>query len=307
MTTATVTRRCPTCGRDVTVALAPSPPTQWFPCPHCRTPLAVVVPREPPPLYSWEVVPGLYPALARPRVPRWRPQRAAVGALLAVAVLAAVFAGALTYYGVAAGSSGDFAVSGTVEKIVGGAEVPAGSASVALSEEGGAQQFAMTGADGTFAFVGVPSGGVSLNITLPGYRTFELLTFVSSVYDAGSHALTIVLHPGDPANRTSLSLSPFTDLESFLASVGTGVVLFGLVALTAALAVVGTRRSDQPALGVVGGGAGLFAPITLYLLGVATAFPLLASATATVAAFGGFALALRAAELARSSPAVGSD
>ncbi|MGC2360173.1 MAG: hypothetical protein WA691_07740, partial [Thermoplasmata archaeon] len=71
MATSTVYLRCPACGGDLRVVLASEPATQWFPCPHCRTPVPAVVPRDPPPLYSWEVLPGLYPALPRPRVPRW--------------------------------------------------------------------------------------------------------------------------------------------------------------------------------------------------------------------------------------------
>ncbi|MGC2788982.1 MAG: hypothetical protein WA547_02845, partial [Thermoplasmata archaeon] len=86
MATSTVYLRCPACGGDLRVVLASEPATQWFPCPHCRTPVPAVVPRDPPPLYSWEVLPGLYPALPRPRVPRWRARRAAAAALLVVAV-----------------------------------------------------------------------------------------------------------------------------------------------------------------------------------------------------------------------------
>lgn len=306
MASSPLLRRCPTCGEAVAVVLAPGPPTQWFPCPHCRTPFPVVVPRDPPPLYSWEVVPGLYPPLPRPRVPRWNPRRAAVAALVGVVLLTLVFASAFVYLGLAAGSSGTFAVSGTVYRSLGSGVVPAAGATVVLTKDSGGQLETTTLADGSFAFSGVPSGGVAINISLPAYVPVIVSTFVSSVYDAGTTGLTVTLTPGPSGTPTAISLSPFANLESFLASVGVAAVLFAAVAAVAAAAAWGTRRQDRPALGVVGGAAGLLAPTVLYLLEIGTAFPLLTAATAAVAGFGAFALALRTVELARTSPALGS-
>ncbi len=307
MAPTTVARRCPTCGGDLTVALADAPPTQWFPCPHCRTPVAVVGPRDPPPLYSWEVVPGLYPTLPLPRRTRWRSRRAAAIALAAVVVLALGFASIFAYYGVVAGEPGSFPVSGIVERTVGGVTGPASGATVVLTEEGGAQATTVTVVDGAFAFAAVPGGSVSLNVSLPGFAPEVISTFVSAVYDAGTTGLEIVLAPGASSNATTVALSPFSNLEGFLASIGVAVALFALVAGIAAAAAVGTVRANRPSLGVVGGGAGLLAPVVAYSLSLGTAFPLVTSATAAVAGFGAFALALRAVELAQTSPAPGPE
>lgn len=300
----TVSIRCPSCGQDIVVVLAPSPPTQWFPCPHCRTPVPVVVPRDPPPLYTWEVLPGLYPALPRPRRPRWRARRAAAGALLAVLVLALTFAGILAYYGVLAPTPGSYTVSGTVDREVGdGRASPAAGAEVLLTEEGGRQQIGYAGPDGQFVFSAVPTGGLTLNFSLAGYAPVEVASFVSPVYNAGTEGIVVTLAPGGLGNGTTVALSAFPDLESFLASIGSAVALLGIVAAVAGVAAVGTLRYDRPALGVVGGGAGLLAPLGLYLLALGPVFPIVAAATAALAAFGAFALALRAIEMAQSGPA----
>lgn len=297
--------RCPACGQELRAALFPYPPTQWFPCPHCRSPVPVVVPRDPPPLYSWEVLPNLYPPLPRPRIPRWQAGRVAGGALIGVVVLAGVFGGLLAYYGVAASTPGSYLVSGTVELPVGA--VPAAGATVNLTEEGGAMLSEHTAPDGSFSFSGVPTGGIAINVSLAGYAPVTVDTFASSVYNAGTTGILVTLGFGGAANRTTVSLTPFSDLEDLLASIGGGIVLLGLVAVVAAVAAVLTFRRDRPALGVIGGGAGLLAPLALYLLALASPFPTLIGASALLAVFGGFALALRAAELAQTGPAAGSD
>jgi len=304
----TLAVRCPACGEELRAVVAPQPPTQWFPCPHCHSPVPVVVPRDLPVLYSWEVLPNLYPTLPRPRVPRWRARRAAAGALLAIVLLAGLFGGVLSYYGLAALSPGSYPVSGTVDReLAGGGTVPAAGATVILTEEGGRTLNQTVAADGSFAFSGVPGGGISLNVTLSGYGPVTVGTFASPVYDAGTTGISVTLGIGGLANSTSVSLSPFTDLESFLASIGSGIAILGLAAVVAAVAAVLTLRRDRPAIGVVGGGAGLLAPLALYLLSLATAFPALVAASALLAGFGGFALALRAVELGQTGPAAGSD
>jgi hypothetical protein len=308
MAAPTVAIRCPSCGQELSVVLAPSPPTQWFPCPHCRTPVPVVVPRDPPPLYSWEVLPGLYPALPRPRRPRWRARQAAAAALLAVLVLSIALAGVLGYYGMLAPTSGDYTVSGTVvEDLGGGRTAPAAGAVVVLTPEGQAPRTEYAGAQGVFNFLGVPTGGLTLNFSLPGYSPVEVDTFVSPVYDAGTQGILVTLEPGGAGSGTTVAFSAFPDLETFLASIGSGVLLLGIVAVVAGVAVVGTLRGDRPALGVVGGGAGLLAPLGLYLLALAPVFPLVLDATAALAAFGAFALALRTVEMAQTGPAPGPD
>jgi hypothetical protein len=286
--------------------VAPYPPTQWFPCPHCRSPVPVVVPRDLPALYSWEVLPNLYPTLPRPRIPRWRARQAAAGALLGVVLLAGVFGGVLAYYGLAALSPGSYAVNGTVDReLPGGATAPAAGATVTLTQEGGRTLLGVVAADGSFSFSSVPTGGISLNVSLAGYAPVTVDTFASPVYDAGTTGISVTLAMGGLGNSSTVSLSPFTSLEGLLASIGSGIALLGLVATVAAVAAVLTLRQDRPAVGVVGGGAGLLAPLALYLLTLATAFPALVDASALLAGFGGFALALRAVELGQTGPAAG--
>ena len=302
-----VTMRCPTCGLDVTAVVAPAPPTQWFPCPRCHAPVPVVVRRDLPPLYTWEVVPGLYPTFPPPRPPRWSARRATALALLAVVVLSITFGGLLSYYGAVALGPASYTVSGTVwaERVPGGT-VPASGARVVLTEDGGGRFSQLSAVDGSFRFEGVPAGGDTLNITMTGYAPVEVDTFASPVYNAGTEGITVTLVPGGVANGTTIVLSAFPDLETFLASIGSAVALFGIVAIVSGFAAVLTLRQDRPALGVVGGGAGLSVPFVFFFLGLAPVFPLAVAASASLAAFGAFALAVRAIELLQTGPAADS-
>lgn len=268
----------------------------------------MVAPRDLPPLYSWEVLPDLYPALPRPRGPRWRSQRVATFALVALVVLALAFAGILTAYALNASGPGSYLVNGTVfEQISPGLANPAPGALVTLTEEGGSQLTQTTGASGAFAFSQIPPGGIALSITLSGYSPGKVTTFASPVYNAGTTGLAVVLAPSGSGNSTNESLSPFSGLESFFASVDSGVALLGLVAVVGAVAAVLTLRRDRPAVGVVAGGAGLTVPFALYLLALGTPFPLFTAMTTLLAAIGGFTLTLRAVEIAQTSPAPPSD
>jgi len=302
-----VTIRCPACGQDVRVVLAPAPPTQWYPCPHCRNPIPVVVPRDPPPLYSWEVLPGLYPPLPPPRVPRWRPRRAAAGALVATAVVAAILGGFLAIYGVEAQAAGSYLVSGTIDvSPSNGVLAPASGAKVVLTTESNRVFTELVGPSGNFNFLAVPSGGFSLNVTLAGYAPIEVDSLVSPIYSAGNSGIEITLSPGGPGNGSTYSLTAFPDLESLVASIDSGVALLFLAAALAGWGAVITQRSDRPAVGVVAGGAGLLAPFTLYFLALGPVFPTLLAASGVLSALGAFALALRTAELARYGPGTGA-
>jgi predicted permease len=97
-------------------------------------------------------------------------------------------------------------------------------------------------------------------------------------------------------------LSPFPDLESFLASVGGAAVLCGLITLVAGVAAIVTRRGTARTASVIGGGAGVGVPAVLFLLGLDTAFPILIAIASIAGAFGAFALASGAAELLLSEP-----
>jgi len=228
--------------------------------------------------------------------------------LIGIVVLAAAFAGVLTYYALAAPGPGHYLLDGTVYRSsAGGLVSPAPGARVALTEEGGRTVSELSGSNGAFSFSNVPTGGISLNVTLAGYDPATVDTFASPVYNAGTTGISITLAPRGSGGSTSVTMSPFPDLESFLASVGSGIALLGLVALVALVAAILTLRQDRPAVGVVGGGAGLVAPLALYFLALGNAFPLFVAGTTLLAAFGAFTLALRAVEISQTGPAPGTD
>ena len=306
MTTPPVAIRCPACGTELKVVLAPAPPTQWFPCPQCRQPVPVVVPRDPPPLYSWEVYPGLYPNLPLPRRPRIRMRRVVQASLVAVAVVSVALAGVLVLLATEATAPAQFSVSGTVyEAHTGGVQSPAVGATVVLTYENSPGSTEETGVNGGFSFVAIPAGGITLNISALGYAPVTVTTFATSVYNAGTTGLMVTLSPGTNANGTSVALSPFPDLESLLASLGSGAAILGIVAIIGGIAALLTGRSDRPAVGVVGGSAGLLAPVALYFLALGTPFPIVLEGSAALAALGAFVTTTRAFEILRFGPSAG--
>jgi len=301
-----VTVRCPSCGRALTATLAPAPPTQWFPCPSCHAPVPVVVPRDPPPLYTWEVVAGLYPRLVPPRPPRWRPTTIAAVALAAASVLAAVSAGLLGYEGYAASQPTTVSVSGTVFKDAGGGLlVPAPGAHVSLSVDGNLFAATTAGPGGAFQFVKVPGGGLELNVTAAGYGPTIVYTFASRSYSTQTHGLSITLEPGGPANSSVNALTPFADLETLLAYVGGASVLFGVASLVAAGAALAVRRPDGAVPGVVGAGAAIAVPAVLLFLSLGDSFPYVTILAGVVGGAGAVAMVVAALELA-SRPAPSS-
>ena len=281
------------------MVLAPAPPTQWFPCPQCRNPVPVVVPRDLPPLYSWEVLPGLYPTLPSPRRPKVRIRRAAQAALVGLAVIAIVLAAVFAVFGAEALGSGHYVVSGTIVLTEPPHDLIAPTTVVLTTDSG--QQFVNRTVDGSFAFSNVPAGGITVNVTKPGYAPVTVYTFASDIYNAGTN-LSITLTPGTVGNGTTVSLTPFPDLESFVASLGSGAVILGLVGVLGGAAAAVTRRSDRPAVGVVGGFAGVLSPVAVYFLALGGIFPFVTAGTALLAAFGAFTVVTRGLELFQSSP-----
>jgi Carboxypeptidase regulatory-like domain len=295
--------RCPTCGGDLHIVLAAAPPTQWFPCPHCRAPVPVVVPRDPPPLYAWEVLPGLYPALPPPRIPRRRSAGAITVALLAIAVLAAAFAGVLVYDSWVAVQPASFAISGAVESTSGGYPQPIVGATVVLTNDANHSSSETTGIGGGFSFTSVPTGGVTLNVSAPGYASQSVSTFVSTIYAGPTTGIVIDLTPGTPANVTTVALAQFPDLEQFVAALGSGAILLAMVTLVAGAAAVITSRADRPALAVIGGASGMLSPFVVVYLSLTSVSLVVTVGTAVVAAAGTFVVTWRALQMAQTGPA----
>jgi len=226
-------------------------------------------------------------------------------ALAAVAALAIVLGAFLAILGAQALGPGTYAVSGTVAEQGLLGNTPAVGATVTLTNDAGQRTTQNTGADGSFSFSNVAPGGISLDIRQPGYAWVTILTFASPVYSTSLTGLSILLVPGNSANATTQTLSPFPNLESFVASIGSGVALLGVVAIFGGVAAVVTGRSDRPAVGVVGGASGLLAPVALYLLALGGVFPDLIVGSAVLAAIGAFVVTTRSLELFQAGPTDG--
>jgi len=278
--------------------LAPSPATQWFPCPNCHAPVPVVPPRDLPPLYSWEVVPGLYPQLAYPRRPRWRPVTVATFALAAAAVLSAVAGGLLAYEGYVGAQPAQYVVSGTVFEQTGNVFAPAPGATVILSSNGAIVGTRVTGPGGAFSFPDVPAGGIELNVSASGYAPVVVYTFACPSYATQTRGLDLTLVPGTVNNTSVTALTPFGDLETFLAYSGGAAVLLGAATATAGVAAIAVRRPGGAVAGVVGAGAAVAVPLVLLVLYVGALFPAVTALAGAAGGAGGFALVLASAEVA---------
>lgn len=218
---------------------------------------------------------------------------------MCVAVIAAVLAGVLGFYAIAATAPASFSVTGSVTLQPNSESAPyaAVGAVVVATDEAGHTASTSTGITGGFELDALPTGGIALNVSYPGFAPETLDIFLSTVYSAGVSGVVVTLLPGNNSTGTVGSLTPFVNLETFVAAIGGAVVLLGLVAAIAGAAAILTLRSDRPALGVVGGGAGLFAPLVLVLLDLGNPFPILLAVSALLAALGGFALGIRAIEM----------
>ncbi|MHB1435898.1 MAG: carboxypeptidase-like regulatory domain-containing protein [Thermoplasmata archaeon] len=291
--------RCPACGGLFRSAPPSAGPVPWVPCPHCSRPVALLGARDPPPLFRWEVVPGLYPV---PRLPRRRrdPRRAIAAVLLVAALLAAGIAGALLVEGYDAARPLEVTVSGVVLRSTPLGNLPASGGRIVLTDDSGAERSLTLGAHGGFRFFAVPEGTIELNATLPGYAPQVLVTFVSTIYSAGpTTGLTFVLTTGGPGNTSTDVMSPFPNLAGFIASFGATAVLILVGAAVAAVAARHTYRDGRRPIGIAGGAAVLLVPIAILLTGIAQVMPLLWLASGPLAGLGAYVLAARLTEAAR--------
>lgn len=269
----TLTLRCPRCGRILSAPTPASAAVAWYACPHCGAPVPVLAPRAPAPLFSWEVYPHLYPPLPPPRGPSPRLPGVTFALLLALAVALAGFAAFFAVTGAESASPGTYAVGGLVTG-PGGSPLP--GATVNVSGEGGFDRLLVTGSSGTFDLLGVPGGGVLLNVSDPGYSSQSMLIFLSPVYSAtggDARSLSFELAPGPSTTTTSRVVSAFPDLESLLATLFSGAIWLALAALVSGVGARSFRRSGDHATGVAGGFAGILAPFAFILLGITSIFP----------------------------------
>ncbi|MCI4370865.1 MAG: carboxypeptidase-like regulatory domain-containing protein, partial [Thermoplasmata archaeon] len=203
-----VTIRCVRCGRLLVAPVPPGAEPVWFACPHCSQPVPLVPPRDPPPLFSWEVYPHLYPPARPPKVPGPAVGRLLVALLVTAVVVLVGLAGALSWAGVSSLGPGGFTVEGVVTiSNGGGVSVPSVNTLVNLTSETGEVRTVATGSDGSFSFADIPAGGIVLNVTASGYGPVLVQLFASSVYSSigVGQAVDIALSPGSVSNVTYLS------------------------------------------------------------------------------------------------------
>jgi hypothetical protein len=263
-----LTLRCAHCGSPFTAAVPSSAGTQYVVCPHCGAATPVLAPRDPPPLYSWEVYPHLYPALPLPRPLSRGPRLVTLGSLITAVLVLWAIAGLLGIVGGTALSGGSFVAGGTVV----GAQGPVPFAHLAISGENGFRADVIAGAAGQFVVPDVPNGGLTLNATAPGYGPTVLSVFVSPVYtSAGGNPrdLVVQLYAGSPSSIPNVVTdSPFPDLETFVTSLWSMTALWGLAGVVVVFGTWTLVRTGKPTRGVIAGAAAVTAPAVPILLSV---------------------------------------
>ncbi|MGA7924349.1 MAG: carboxypeptidase-like regulatory domain-containing protein [Thermoplasmata archaeon] len=285
-----LTLRCTRCGGWLSAMRGPSATTQYVSCPHCGSPVPVVPPRDPAPLFAWEVYPYLYPPLPLPRPPPRSARPFTVGSLLVAAALVWLLAGVTLYGGAVALTPHQYRIAGVVEG-------PAGTlagASVNLTGENGFHEQYITGTGGAFDFTGVPSGAVTLSANASGYVPTEVDLFVSPAYVAAGGSPQAVVIPveygSSSASANVVSDSAFVSLEDLVTSLWSGTVVWLLAGVVVVLGVLAFARSDRPTRGVVAASASLASPVVLLFLNVSLIYPWLTFVAAVVAALGAGAL-----------------
>ena len=255
--------RCPHCGARLT-AYTPYPTiTSYTRCPQCASVLPFVAPREPAPLFSWEVYPGLYPPTPVPAPPSARRRPAMLALLLAATLLLAGVGGVFAWLGSDALRPGTFTMAGIV--------TPAGAFGTWVRVQGeNGFSVNVSAPTGTFSIAGVPYGGVSITADATGYALTVVDLFISPVYSSvagGARDLSLVLSPANGSSLTIIDTTAFPDLENFVATVWSGTGLLWVAALFTGLGVAAVRRDRLP-LVVVGGASAVVAPFVLPLLGI---------------------------------------
>lgn len=289
--------RCVHCGGLLSASPRPFTVPTFYACPQCGAPVPVLPLRDPPPLYTWEVYPNLYPPAPIPRGhparwPRW------ITAMLWGATI--VLAGAAITFG-AVGAltvvAPPVTVGGIVEVVTdSGALAPLPGALVHLSGEGGHERTEITDAHGAFRFTPVADGGISVNVSYGGLPPANLELFASPFYStSGLTELRIVLDPTNVSASTSSVETDFADQESFLTSVGSAAVLLAIGAGASGLAAhAASRRRIGPAV-AAGGASAAVTPTAFYVLGLLPPFPSLAVPSVIAIVLGGLAAGLAGA------------
>ncbi|MCI4362787.1 MAG: carboxypeptidase-like regulatory domain-containing protein [Thermoplasmata archaeon] len=305
-----VTLRCPRCGKFLSAIPPPGPGLLWAHCPSCSYPVPVIHPRDPSPLFTWEVYPEVAPVGTLPEWNGPTARRFSSGLLLFATAVLLLVGGLTVATGVGALPSHAYTVSGKVVTPVagGGSLAPVAGAQVLVTGENGFRASVLTGVDGSFTVPNVPSGAIGVNVTAPGYAPAQEELFDSPVYAApagGATGITVTLATAGSSEGSFLQLSEFPSLESLVATLWSGGILFAIAAAICAVGGLRDLRHDRPAWGVAGGAAAGLAGFLLPDLGLTSIVPLGLALVTICATCGLLALATSAFRLAARSPPVG--
>ncbi|MCI4331876.1 MAG: carboxypeptidase-like regulatory domain-containing protein [Thermoplasmata archaeon] len=300
-----VTLRCPRCGNYLAAVPIPGGPSTWYACPHCAAPVPVVGERDPPPLFSWEVFPQVYPPLPTPRGASPKIAVVTLLALLAGALVLSGLAGYLGYEGASALSPGSFSVHGIVFGVSadGKSTVPLQGASLYLDGENGFVARTTTDASGRFAFPAVPPGGVNLTVSYPGYSAVVEELLLAHPFDTAAGGITVTMTPGGGADTATIVTTPFSTLESLVADLWSGASLFAITAILVAFGAEAAARRRRPALVAASGSAAAISPAVVYFLGLQVVYPDLVYLSSMLIGLGAMAAVLTAVPMARTGPA----
>ncbi|MCI4368956.1 MAG: carboxypeptidase-like regulatory domain-containing protein [Thermoplasmata archaeon] len=306
-----VTLRCTRCGGLLSASVATGGPTTFVLCPHCANPVAAVPLRDPPPLFTWEVFPHLYPPLPPPRALGRRARAVATAFLLAATVAIVGVAGAFGVAGAISLGPSAFTVEGVVDTPLSpSGALPVAGAVVTLHGENHFVEQLVTAQDGSFRFTGVPGGGVLLNVTAPGFDSASVTLFVSPLYTAsgrGPGNVEITVPEGNGSFTVYTSDSPFADLESFVASLWSATILLALAATVTGFGALYSYRGERASVAVAGSVSASAAPAVFYLLALDSAFPWTLAAAAGIFGSGVVALFLSVVPMAATAPAPDPD
>lgn len=293
--------RCPKCGTRLTAYTLYPHITSYTRCPQCGTVLPFVAPRDPAPLYSWEIYPGLYPPTPVPRPPDPRRRLALLALLLAATLLIVVVGGIFAWMGSDALRPGSMTIGGTI--------LPSTARGAWVEVQGENGFYVNVSAPvGTFSIPGVPYGGVEVSAGATGYGVTQIELFYSPVYSSISgspSAIQIGLSPANGSSESIVDTTPFPDLENFVASVWSGTGLLWILAALTGAGWASARRDKFPLI-VIGGVSAMGAPFVLPILGI-DIISLATTVSALVALpVGLVVLILAVPELARAQPPVES-
>ncbi len=298
MATPWVPLRCPRCAAAVAVPPPMTTAAGWVICPACGATFPVLAPRDPPPLFSWEAYPGLYPALPAPRRPAPAIGRVTAAALVATALLLLGIAGFLLWGGASSLAPGQFSLGG---KVVLASGAPLAGATVNLRSEAGYNTTVTTSASGEFGFRGIPAGAAVLNVSAPGYRTVNIAVFLSASYRATGAGpggqVSVAMSGGATYPADQIAESPFANLETYVANLWSATVLLAIGGFLAAAGALFAYRGRRPVVAASAGVGAMVAPIALVELGATTAFPLLDWAITAATALGVVAFLLSASAM----------